>query len=295
MNTRYQFRLLMVCAGLLLATVAHADAVAALKVKLKSLEGSAPISGILSVRRTSTRGKDKPVTTRASLSLAVRDGPQGLELRFPAALMQKVQAERRAHAKQADAPEATLGLLASIDPTQVAEILSYAPVLLRHLEGAILLKQSMVKVQGKTQRLLEFKLPLKASKKGQDGLQDYRGRMNVWLNQDGVPVIVRQSRLIKVRKFFFIHINVDNSTTTNLSMWKGRLLQSQVTEQTRMTGIQNSDQTEHYRFRPEAVGAVTPAPAQSAGTSSSSVVPAAAATSSHLSPHKIKAALPHPA
>lgn len=280
MNARRLFFLLAVCAGLLLATAAHADAVAALKVKLKSLEGSVPISGMLSVRRTNTQGKDKPVTTRANLSLEVSDGPHGLELLFPAALMQKVQAERRAHAKQPATPESTLGLLASIDPTRVAGILSYAPVLLRHLEGATLLKQSMVKVRGNTQHLLEFKLPLKSSKKHQDGLQDYQGRMDIWLNQDGVPVSIRQSHLIKIRKFFFIHINVDDSETANLTIWKGRLLQSQVVEQTQITGIQNSDQTEHYRFRPKAMGAVAPAPAQSAGTPSSSVVPAAASTSS---------------
>lgn len=276
MNARnYSFYLLTVCAGLLLATAAHADAVAALKVKLKSFEGSAPISGILSVRRTRTKDK---VTTRASLSLGVRDDRHGLELRFPATLMQKVRAEQQAQAKQSDKATPTLGLLTSIDITRVAAMLSYAPQLLHDLEGATLLKQSMVRVHGKTQQLLEFKVPLEMSKKDRDGLKFYRGRMEVWLNQNGVPITIHQSLLVKIRKYLFIHINIDHSETVNLTVWKNRLLQSQAVEQTRMTGFENSNKTEHYRFSPEAAGVVTPAPAQSAGASSSSVAPAVAST-----------------
>ncbi len=272
--------------GLLLSIPVHADVVATLKTKLASLEGTQAIAGTLRIQNTSTQGKDPPVTTQAHLSMAVRDGPQGLELHFPVALLRKVRAEQAANAKQANTPEPIQNLLSSIDPTQLMEILSYAPDLLRKMQGATLLKQSTVQVRGTTQQLLEFKMPPKMSKQDQDGLQSYRGRMDVWLNQAGIPVAVRQSMSIAFRKFFVIHINVKVSVTENLIIWKGHLVLSQMHHKTQITGIQTSSNTERYRFQPTAAGRSTPPPATQPA---SAALPASA-----LKPRKMEAAASRP-
>ncbi len=239
-------------------SMAYADAVTTLKAQLKSLQNLQPISGTLTIQSTRTQGKDPPVTTQAHLSIDVRDGPQGLELHFPAALLRRVRAEQAANAKQPNIPEPTLELLTGIDPNQVGSMLFYAPALLRKMVGATLLKQSTVRVHGATQQLLEFKLPLKSSKKNQDGLQNYRGRMDVWLNPAGVPVAVRQSISIAIRKFFVIHLNMKSRTTENLLVWKGRLVLSQVLQKTQITGIQANSKTECYRFQPTTTSRSTP-------------------------------------
>ncbi len=266
-------------------SMAHADTVSALKARLQSLQSLQPISGTLLIQNTSTQGKDPPVTTQAHLSMGVHDGPQGLELRFPAALLRRVRAEQVANAKQSNTPEPTLELLTGIDPNQVGTILSYAPDLLRKMAGATLLKQSTVQVRGATQQLLEFKIPPKMSKQDQDGLQSYRGRMDVWLNQAGIPVAVRQSISIAFRKFFVIHINVKSSTTENLMVWKGRLVLSQALQKTQITGIQTSSQSKRYRFQPTAAGRSAPPPATQ---------PASAALPASPNPLKMEAAASRP-
>jgi pimeloyl-ACP methyl ester carboxylesterase len=124
----------LLVSGLLLTSMAHADALGDLRAKLAGLSGSTPYTGTLTLRSTVTNGK-KPAT-HAQVAVKVASGAEGLQMNFAPALLARASSEAAAQAKNPDAPAPTRDALAKLSTDRVQAALDMAPVLLHMLEGA---------------------------------------------------------------------------------------------------------------------------------------------------------------
>ncbi len=213
--------LLMGVAG---SAAAQATTLAQLRARLEGMHAVAPLSAQVRLSQATTSGKkDHPKTVSGSIALHVHDGAQGLDLRLPAGVLAKASQESAALARDADAPAPTRAALRAVDPVMLSGMADFAPVLLHKLEGATLTGQRDVTRDGATVHEMTFAIPSQVGKADKGSIDSYTGELSVWLNADGVPVAVRESRRYKGSKFF-IHFSFFNTDDYALQMVGQRLV-----------------------------------------------------------------------
>lgn len=211
----------LLVSGLLLTSMAHADALGDLRAKLAGLSGSTPYTGTLTLRSTVTNGK-KPAT-HAQVAVKVASGAEGLQMNFAPALLARASSEAAAQAKNPDAPAPTRDALAKLSPDRVQAALDMAPVLLHMLEGATLQSQGNETRDGKPVHLLVLAVPSGVGAEDRDAVKHYEGTLKVWLGADGIPVALAEHREYRGRKFL-ISFSFGNDSTASLAHVGTRLV-----------------------------------------------------------------------
>ena len=120
--------------GLVLPVLASAGAVADLQATLGRLQATQPLAATLKVSSTVKDDDDK--TTHAQLQVSVASGGDGLHIGFSPELLQRASKEAVVNAKNKDAPTPIGDLLGKLSSVSVQSMVDYAPVLLRHVDGA---------------------------------------------------------------------------------------------------------------------------------------------------------------
>lgn len=211
----------LLLSGLLVASMAHADALADLRAKLAGLAGSTPCKGTLTLRSTTTSGKKPPA--QAQIAMHVASDAAGLQMSFAPALLARAAAEAAAQAQNPDAPTPTRDALAKLSPDRVQGIVDMGPELLHLLEGATLTSESNATRDGKPVRLLVLSVPAGVGADDRDAIKHYEGTLKLWLGADGVPVALAEHRTYAGRKFL-ISFTVGNDLTATLARVGTRLV-----------------------------------------------------------------------
>ncbi|MEO7917701.1 MAG: hypothetical protein ABIR16_08670 [Dokdonella sp.] len=209
---------------LFVAGTSHADGLADLRTTLTTLNGSAPITARLSVQKNSKNGDaDEPKAMSAQSAVIANAGPNGMQISYDAATLDKVEAEANQRSTDTEATTPLADLLRDITPTQVNAMLSFAGPLLRRLEQASLKADAADTLEGKPARLLTFEVPLNVSKKDRDSMKEYTGILKVWLDGDGTPLAIDQQQVFSGRRML-ISFKGSNSETATLSREGERLV-----------------------------------------------------------------------
>lgn len=230
--------------ALLTVATAHAGTGDDLRATLMQLHADQPIAATLQVRSKASSGdKDKPKVThvQAHFSLHAKDG--ALQVSYPAELLQRVDEESAAQAKDPDAPAPLQSLLGTMDPLRIRSLVNVAPSLLRRLEGATLESRSDATYGGKPVQLLTFKVPPRVPSKNRDDIDHYDGQLKIWTGADGVPVAMSAARHYKGSKFF-IHFSFGSSVTMSLRKVGHRLVAEKARFQSSGSGMGNSQHTD---------------------------------------------------
>ncbi|MGB9429255.1 MAG: hypothetical protein WCC11_05175 [Gammaproteobacteria bacterium] len=231
----------MVVLGTSLAAAAHADELADVRASLQGLENRAPIHGTLDVQSTTIKDKSGPGKSQtANLQLEIQAG-DGLSIHLAAALLQQINTEKSAHGADPDQPALTADLLAQVNPLQVEDIVSAAPMLLRALVSAASPVVKPAKLWGSPVQELSVKLPPPVSKKDSADMKDYQGGMLLWLDAKGVPLAYQQTMHAKFCKFFLC-VTVDELENGTLRVIDGRLVTVTLIQEHKQSGLgQGSD------------------------------------------------------
>lgn len=211
----------LLLSGLLVASMAHADALSDLRTKLAGLNGSTPYKGSLTMRSTVTNGKKAP--THAQVAMDVASDAAGLHMGFAPALLARASGEAAAQAKNPDAPTPTVDALAKLSPDRVQGVLDMGPVLLHLLEGATLTSESNETRDGKPAHLLVVAVPSGVGADERDAVKHYEGTLKLWLGADGIPVALAAHREYQGRKFL-ISFSFGNDLTATLAQVGTRLV-----------------------------------------------------------------------
>lgn len=230
----------------LAVATAHAGTADDLRATLARLQADQPIAATLQVRSKASSGdKDKPKVTNVQVHFSMHAKDGALQVSYPAELLQRVDKESAAQAKNPDAAAPLQSLLGTMDPLMIRSLVDVAPSLLRRLEGATLESRSDATYGGKPAHLLTFKVPPRVPSKNRDDIDHYDGQLKIWVGADGVPVAMSESRHYKGSKFF-IHFSFGSSMTMSLRKVGHRLVAEKARFQSSGSGMGNSQHTDTH-------------------------------------------------
>ena len=230
--------------ALLAVATAHAGTVDDLRATLAQLHADQPIGATLDVRSEASSGdKDKPKVTNVQVHFSMHAEDGALQVSYPARLLQRVDKESAAHAKNPDASSPVQSLLGTMDPLMIRSLVNVAPSLLRRLEGATLESRSAATYGGKPVHLLTFKVPPRVPSENRDDIDHYDGQLRIWVGADGVPVAMSAARHYKGSKFF-IHFSFGSSVTMSLRKVGHRLVAEKARFQSSGSGMGNRQHTD---------------------------------------------------
>lgn len=182
---------------------AHANGLPELKAALQRLQGEALIKGQVQLKSENhlNEGKDDAETEIGQVALPFEDGPQGLRLQFPQALLDKALAEdhSRDSNPKANAPTA-IGLV-ELGYKQVRDMTRAAEGLARQIQRSTFKGERMDSWQGKPAKVLSFHVPLRKPNKY---VKSFSQVLDIWVATDGTPLASRIKQTVSGRAMMVV-------------------------------------------------------------------------------------------
>jgi hypothetical protein len=170
--------------------LAHADGQADLRAALARLQGQAPLKANAQARdwRRTGDGKDAK-ETQGQVTIALEDGPRGLQPLYSHELLARVDAESRAAVKDKDAPRPLSQALAQLGFNELRGLSSAAPALLREIDDARYKGETAEAWGGKPARKLQFEGSMDSlSESNRKYVKEFKLVLTVWIAADGTPL-----------------------------------------------------------------------------------------------------------
>lgn len=209
---------------ILLATDAGAATLDAVRRSLAELPGRVPVSARLVSADSRTDGNEKGESRGTSVA-----EDDGTHIRL---VHEKQGLVRRDDNKR--------GADHSVTAAEAAELLNFAPALLRMLEGATVRKSTPTTVNGRPATLLELGLQRKKDRDGDKWVKSYEDVLLLWLDGNGLPVAARRTRHIKAR---VVVVGFELNEKDDLQFQRGsdRLLVTRRTTESSGSGLGQSE------------------------------------------------------
>jgi hypothetical protein len=192
MKQPHPARLRAALAALLVAAAggARADAQSDLRAALVRLAGTAPVKGTLDVATTKRHGEGKDAFERTGrAAIEVEDGPRGLQIRYAADVLARLDAESRASGKDPEAITPTVDAVKEVDATGIVPLLAAARALGRQIDVATFKSERVEAWRGQPARVLRFAIPMESlSKEQRKYVRHFDGTLDVWIAADGTPL-----------------------------------------------------------------------------------------------------------
>lgn len=216
---------------------ADADALADLRHELQKMRASSPLTATARLDLDQvTRAGGSPMAEKGSIEFGISDTPEGLEIRFPRTLTQRVRNEEEAHRRNPNLTTPIHNSINSVQGTEVADCLDFASLLLRETENARLIEARSGSVDGKPARLLLLAIPARLSSFQKKHVKSLEVKMSVWVREDGLPVAVDRSSQLKA-SFFLVGVDNVHKESWRLIKIGDRLLARRHEEETAASGL----------------------------------------------------------
>lgn len=208
----------------LFATQAGAATLDAVRRSLAELPGRLPVSARLVSTDQRTDGKE----TGESRGTSVAED-DGTYIRL---IHEKQGLVRRDENKRGADHSVTAG--------EAAELLNFAPALLRMLDGATIRKSTPATINGRSATLLELGLQRKKDPDGDKWVKSYEDLLLLWIDAGGVPLAARRTRHIKAR---VVVVGFEINEKDDLQFQRGadRLLVTRRTTESSGSGLGQSE------------------------------------------------------
>lgn len=170
-----------------------ADPASDLRAALARLDGRDPIRATYEVQRSVTaegRWKNEQFSAKAAVEL--ESDANGFRILFQRPLLEQVEREKLAKARDPKKTTPTVSVMHAIDPAESANALDFAPVLLTMLEGAKLIGDANGTWAQKPARVMVFRLA-EAPHEGPGKVTVAENRLTLWLGADLVPLAAERS------------------------------------------------------------------------------------------------------
>ncbi len=212
---------------------AYADGLADLKKALAQLEGNSPISATLESSFTEKRGKKKQQKTKTGqIQVNLANGHHGLQMAFNAETLTKLEQEAEQKEKDEDTNTPTLNAVNDIDVTEMNNMLSAAPNLLRFINKAQFINEQQINDLGHSLRQLNFDLPLAAvieNKEVHEYVDEFNGRYQITIDDNGVPIESKITFNGSGSAYIFFTMTLSQSNTSAYRLINDRLVNTEKT------------------------------------------------------------------
>jgi hypothetical protein len=175
---------------------AWADGLGDLKAALARLPGQAAVKVTLEINSLIRSGDSEATEEKKGHArFTLEDGARGLQVVYGKELMARLDADRRARAKDAKARTAVLSVLDELDATELLPLISAAPQLSVALGLAVLKSEKSTEYEGRAARLLSLEIPLETrSATEREHTKAYENTLQVWITADGTPLATRSKQ-----------------------------------------------------------------------------------------------------
>ncbi len=198
---------------LLFALPLAADPLADVRTALARLTGRDAIRATYELQQSvATEGKLDNEKFAGKATVELEGDANGVRVIYPRTLLDQLDREQLAHARNANHPRPTVSALDEIRGSDTANVLDFAPALLRFLEGAKLLSDTQGTWGGKPARVLVLRGAdrMDDEDKGRVKVQD--NKITLWLGADMVPLAVEH---IFNAKFSFLVFKAETKQKTS--------------------------------------------------------------------------------
>lgn len=193
---------------LLLATcgVARADGQADLRAALARLQGQAPLKANAQARDWRRTGEGKEAKeTQGQARISLEDGPRGLQPLYGRDLLDRVDAEARAAARDKSAPKPLAQALAQLGFGELHALSSAASALQREIDDARFKAETAESWGGKPARKLEFEGSVDSlSESNRKYVREFKLVLSVWIAADGTPLASQRHFDVTGRAFVVV-------------------------------------------------------------------------------------------
>jgi hypothetical protein len=195
----------------------HSDGLTDLNTALSNLDGNSAISATLHSSFTEKRGrKQKTKITTAFADIQVHDDLNGLQITYTNEILHQIKVEENEKERNEETNTPTLNAINNIKASELRNMLSAAPKLMRSLIKAEFLKEEAMVYQEKDARILHFNLPLEAIIKDKDVrsyVDDFEGKYQIIIGSDGVPLQVKLTFEGSGSAYIFFKLSIKQSRT----------------------------------------------------------------------------------
>ncbi len=205
-----------------------ADGLADLQQALLKLNGSEPVSGLLNVSFSETRGegKDKKLKT-GDIKSMLFESEQGLDVRYSKEILSKIAQENRIKLNDEEADTPALNGAEILSASSLIPILSSAQTILDTIEQGELKGESFISYLDKQVRVLDFKLPLESfidDKKTRGYVDKFQGSYQILIDDDGTPLETRMNYSGKGSAYVFFSMSAESEITSQFQIEGTRLV-----------------------------------------------------------------------
>jgi hypothetical protein len=198
---------------------------AALDAALERLGTGEPIRARFTHRYSSSAGDGADaVRTEGEVSGEVAEGPAGLEITWPRALVERARAEERQRGSDPEARTPVRDGIAAVNTMELARLLDGAAVLREALDGASLVEDRPDVVDGAPARLLVLKLSPHLSARDRRYVKEVESRLRLWLGADGLPLAAEAEAKLSGRAFLVITFKSEQRERWRFERAAGRLV-----------------------------------------------------------------------
>lgn len=220
-------------AMLLLGPALRADGQADLRNALARLTPQGSLKATAEFRIWRNTGTEKqPKILQGHLQATVEDGPTGLRLTWPVAVLNQARQEARLQAQNPEAPDPVRTAMRELDALQVRTCLDAAEDLLRDLDQAKFLEERVEAWQDKPARLLSFRLEPKLSEDTKKALKKLDATLKLWIAPDGTPLASSSSVYFKASKMLISIESTQKEERSFTTQGNRLVIQSQTQEET---------------------------------------------------------------
>jgi len=207
---------------------AWADGLTDLQQALAKLNGSEPVSGLLNVSFSETRGegKDKKLKTGAIQS-TLSESMNGLDIRYSKDVLVKIAQENRLKLIDEEADTPALNGAEILSASSLIPILSSARTILDYIEQGEFTSEERIEYLNKEVRVLDFTLPLESfidDKKIRSYVSKFKGSYKVLINEEGIPIETRMSYSGKGSAYIFFSMTAESEITSQFQTDGARLV-----------------------------------------------------------------------
>lgn len=197
------------------------------RAQLQRLEATSPLEA--SVRHEVAGKSNDDPEERGTISVSLRASADELAIAHATEDLDRIRVETRD--PDPERPRPATRAMDSIEPSDMAALIDFAPRLLRELDGARLVRRSSATRGGRSVVMLELELPVRLPADLQKRISSAEAVMKLWVTPAGIPV-ASERRVSGSGRFFFIRFSGGDSETNSYEIAGDRLV---VTNQSRVT------------------------------------------------------------
>ena len=166
-----------------------ADPIGDVRTALGRLAAREPVRATYDLQHSVvSEGKFDNDKYAGKVTVELEGNASGFHIVIPRPLLEQMERERTASARDPKVKAPTASALNEIDPAETADALDFAPTLLRLLEGAKLVSDAGGTWQGRPARVLVVRVSDRLDPEDAGRVKISENRLTLWLGSDLVPL-----------------------------------------------------------------------------------------------------------